>query len=45
MNLLHKHDSGALKSLNAKLIDWINEYTEDLRLKMEGKYLELVNNG
>lgn len=44
MNLLHKHDSNALRSLNAKLIDWIGEYREDLRLKMEEKYLEIVNN-
>jgi len=44
MTLHHKHDSDALKSLNAKLLDCINGYRDDLRLKMEDKYLEAVNN-
>jgi len=44
MNLIHEHDNEALRGLNVRLIDWIQEYKPDLRLSFEDKYLQVTCN-
>ena len=42
MNLIHTQDNDALRGLNVRLIDWIQEYKPDLRLSFEDKYLKVI---
>jgi len=43
INLLHTQDNDNLRDLNFKLIDWIDEYNEDINLVFEKDYLDLMS--